>query len=248
MQKEDLSLRNYFLAAVCAAQTVAIAAFADEASIPLGEDGLLTDWSTSLIDGVDLGWQGAWVLESATVVVPNGTVQFPSAGHVLTIDYLGNYTLDYSTAYFLGAIQVHTGVFSGSMATVPPPGLMPSGVPENCATTGQFSGLVSGRLFAPFDVDLDRQDDDGVAIYGLPWMEAALNPAASQMPSVTCPGAEVSVQSTGTVMPLGAGRPTLTANGQVVPYDYAIDEDLTTLMIDGRGMPRIIYIFRKASE
>ena len=38
-----------------------------------------------------------------------------------------------------------------------------------------------------------------------------------------------------------------TENGQVVPYDYEMDEDLTTLTIKGQGMPQLIYIFRKAS-
>ena len=212
-----------------------------------GESGYLTDWSTMLLQDLDTGWTGNWVLESATVVAPNGTIQFPSAGHRLTVDYHGNYTLDYSSAYYLGAIQVNTGAFSGSVPTVPPAGLMPAGIPDSCAHTAQFSGLVKGRLFAPFDLDLDRLNPDGSVIYGLPWLEVALNPATSQKPQVKCPGAQVTVRSTGTVLPLGAGRASSSSHGTVVSYDYEMDADLTSLIIRARAMPKIIYVFRKAS-
>lgn len=240
-------MKKHFLAVVFAIQAVSSTVIADDEPEMVGEEGLLTNWSTFLADGVDIGWQGTWILESATVVAPNGTIQAPSAGHTLTVDYHGNYSLDYSTAYFLESIQINTGAFSGSVATVPPAGVMPPGVPENCAYTGQIYGLVSGQLFAPFDIDLDRLNPDGSAVYGLPWMEAALDPGVSQMPYIECPGAEVTVKSTGSVLPIGAGRGATTQNGQVVPYDYEMDEALTTLTIKGQSVPRLIYIFRKAT-
>lgn len=211
-----------------------------------GETGYLTDWLSMLAYDVDSGWTGEWVLQSATVLAPNGSVQFPTAGHVLSIDYHGNYTLDYSTAHFLTSIEVHTGVINGSMSTVPPGGLMPAGIPDNCAVTAQFSGLVVGSKQAPFDLDLDRLNPDGTVVYGLPWIEARLNPATSKKPQIRCPGAMVVVKSTGTVLPIGAGRGTMTSNGPVVPYDYEMDEDLTTLIMRSRGTPAIHYVFRKS--
>ena len=240
-------MKKCFFAAIFAALAGSSTVLADDEPEIAGEEGLLTDWLTFLVDGVDNGWRGTWILESATMVAPTGTMQAPSAGHTLTVDYQGNYSLDYSTAYFLESIQVNTGAFSGPMATVPPPGVLPPGVPQNCAYTGKMFGMISGRLFAPYDMDLDRLNPDGSAVYGLPWMEAALDPGASEMPYIECPGAEVTVKSTGAVLPIGAGRGATTENGQVVPYDYEMDEDLTTLTIKGQGMPQLIYIFRKAS-
>jgi hypothetical protein len=219
-------------------------AVANEPEMP-GEAGFLTDWQTMLAFDVDSGWQGNWLLESATVIAPSGSMQFPTAGHVLTIDYHGNYTLDYSTAYFLASIEVNTNAFTGSLPTVPPAGLMPAGIPANCGETAQFSGLISGKMFAPFDLDLDRLNPDGTPVYGLPWMEAALNPAASQKPEIACPGADVTVRSTGTMMPVGAGRGAVTDNGPVVPYDYEMDADLTTLIMRSRGVPSVRYVFRR---
>jgi hypothetical protein len=221
-----------------------IASHATEPEMP-GEAGFLTDWLTQLAFEVDSGWQGVWTLESATIFANSGSLQFPTAGHVLTIDYHGNYTLDYSTAFFLASIEVNTSAFSGPLPTVPPAGLMPAGIPANCGETAQFFGMVSGKMFAPFDLDLDRLNPDGTPIYGLAWMEAALDPAASEKPYLKCPGADVVVKSTGTVMPVGAGRGAVTENGPVVPYDYEMDADLTTLIMRSRGVPSVRYVFRK---
>jgi len=76
---------------------------------------------------------------------------------------------------------------------VPPAGLMPSGAPNSCAQTGQISGFAGGRLFAPFDVDLDRLGDDGQALYGLPWIEAAFDPSLEVNPKIVCPGNDIDV-------------------------------------------------------
>ena len=240
-------MKPVFFASIFAAVFFPMITFAgSDVELPQ-DDSLLTNWNSSLVDGTDIGWQGTWILKSATLVAPQGTLQFPSAGHTLTIDYLGHYQLDYSTAHFLGAIQVNTYVFSGSMVTVPPAGLMPAGIPDSCANTGTFFGGVSGQMFAPYDVDLDRLNSDGSPVYGLPWMEVKLDPATSSKPYVKCHGAAINVKSTGTVLPLGAGRRVSTEHGLVVAYDYEMDADLMTLAIRSRGMPRITYIFQKAN-
>lgn len=196
-------------------------------------------WDTALTDGLDYGLQGTWTLTSATITAPQGTLQFPTAGHILTIDPHGAYHLDYTSAYFLAEIQVNTGSFQGGIATVPPAGLMPSGAPASCADTAQFFGHVAGQIFAEFTPPTDP------ATPPQPWLETQLNPAASVKPSLTCQGAAVTISSTGTLMPLGAGRPANTGHGMVVPYDYAMDQALTSLIIQSRGMPKVTYRFAK---
>jgi hypothetical protein len=240
-------MKTTFLTVVLAALTFPMIAVAGPDPELPDDDSLLTNWSSSLTGGVDIGWKGTWILKSATLNAPNGTLQFPSAGHTLVIDYFGNYRFDYSTAHFLGAIQMNTNTFSGSMAMVPPAGVMPAGIPDSCANTGRFFGDVSGQMFAPFDIDLDRLNPDGTPVYGLPWMEIKLDPAASTKPYVKCKGADIDVKSTGTILPPGAGRSAITDRGQVVLYDYEMNTDLTTLVIRGRGMPRITYVFNKAN-
>ncbi len=134
---------------------------------------------------VDSGWQGSWVLKAAIVRAGGKVTQFPLADHTLSIDYHGNYIMDYSTAHMLTSSYVETPAFTGNVKWVPPAWLMPTGVPSSCAESGQISGLAGGRLFAPFDMDLDRLNPDGSAVYGLPWMEAAFNPSLAMKPTIT---------------------------------------------------------------
>jgi hypothetical protein len=213
----------------------------------IGEQGIWTDWHTVLTADVDTGWTGIWTLKAAILRSGGKAIQFPLAGHTLSIDYHGNYRMDYSTAHMLTASYTQTPVFTGMTQWVPPAGLMPSGVPSSCALTGQISGFAGGRLFAPFDVDLDRLDDNGQALFGLPWMEAAFDPSLAVKPKIVCPGndTDVTIKGGAAVMPIGAGRGAVTSNGPVVAYDYSIDPDLTTLIMKSRGIPSLTYIWTK---
>jgi hypothetical protein len=213
----------------------------------IGEQGIWTAWNTVLTADVDTGWTGMWTLMSATVKVGINSIQFPIASHTLTVDYHGNYTMDYSTAHMLTASDAVTPQFTGTMDWLPPSGSVPSGVPDSCALTGQVSGHAGGKLFAPFDFDLDQLGDNGEALFGLPWIEAAFNPALAVKPQIVCPGADIDVVVKGgaAVMPVGAGRGAVTANGPIVPYDYEMDEALTTWIMVSRGSPSITYVWVK---
>ncbi len=213
----------------------------------IGEQGIWTNWDTVLTADVDTGWAGTWSLKAAVLEAGGNSIQFPLAGHTLTIDNNGHYTMNYATAHMLSASEVQTPAFSGTFNWVPPAAVMPSGVPQSCALTGQISGSAGGRLFAPFDVDLDRLGDDGQALYGLPWMEAAFDPALAVKPVITCPGASIDVEIKGAaaVLPIGAGRGSITGNGMVVSYDYEMDQGLTTLIMVSRGSPRLTYVWVK---
>lgn len=212
----------------------------------IGEPGIWTDWDTVLTVGIDTGWTGVWTLQAAVVSVGAKAIQFPLAGHTLSIDYHGNYTMDYKTAHMLTSSYVQMPVFTGFVDWIPPAGLMPSGVPDSCAETGQVSGFAGGKLFAPFDVDLDRLTDDGAPQFGLPWMEARFDPALAVKPKVVCPGNDIDVVlKGGAPMPVGAGRGAVTSNGQVVVYDYKMNPELTVLIMRSRGNPKITYVWVK---
>ncbi|MDX8398698.1 MAG: hypothetical protein R8K20_00435 [Gallionellaceae bacterium] len=227
--------------------TVVLSTPASSTEHEIGEQGIWTNWDTVLTAGVDTGWAGVWTLRAAVLEAGGNSIQFPLAGHTLTIDNHGNYMMNYNTAHMLSASEVQTPAFTGTFEWVPPAGVMPAGVPQSCALTGQISGMAGGRLFAPFDVDLDRLGDEGEALFGLPWMEAAFNPAMAIKPTIVCPGAEVDVTIKGgaAVMPIGAGRGSVTDNGPVVIYDYEIDQNLTTLIMISRGSPRLTYVWVK---
>lgn len=216
---------------------------AGEVTLPEDESSYLSPWNTAIQDKVDLGWKGSWKLASATLYAPHGAIQFPSAGHTLDVDYHGHFVLDYATAYFLASSHVSSEVFTGNHPLLPPAGSMPPGVPGSCAERAEFSGRISGRLFADGDLNLDLLRSDGSALGIYPWLQVQVDQAASQRPALTCDGAEVQVRSTGTIPPLGAGRPTLLPAGPVVEYDYEMDEDLTWLKIRSRAAPTVEYRF-----
>lgn len=211
------------------------------------EGALLTNWNTQLVDEVDGGWAGTWRLRAAILRTGGKAIQFPLAGHSLTIDHFGNYTMDYKTAHMLTSSYVEAPVFVGHIDWIPPAGLMPSGVPSSCATSGVISGFAGGKMFAPSDVDLDRLADDGSAVYGLPWIEAVFDPSVAIRPKIRCPGADIDVEVKGAaaVMPIGAGRGNMAARGPVVSYDYSMSEDLTSFTMISRGNPRLIYLWVK---
>ncbi len=154
--------------------------------------------------------------------------------------------MGYATAHMLTASMVDTNSYSGLFEWVPPAALIASGVPANCAISSQISGFVGGRLFAPYDEDQSRLDDEGSVVYGLPRMETAFNPAVTVNPELACPGAETTVIASGAVvMPVGAGRGQVTDHGPIVPYDHVMDADLTTLVMISRGVPSITYIWTR---
>lgn len=203
-------------------------------------DSMRTIWNTLLYENIDYGWVGSWRLETAVVHAPQGTIEWPTAGHVLTISPDGSYRLDYKPAHFRASIAVD-GV---DMPTAPPPSSLPAGAPGGCLGNGQITGLVVGRLFAPFDVDLDYQDPDGGYPIGAPWMEATIDQGASVKPALHCDGVNVAVTVTNALLAPGMGRPVPSANGVVVPYDYEIDTNHTTMTITSRGVPGMDYVFR----
>ncbi len=204
-------------------------------------DSMRTDWNTLLYEGIDSGWVGSWQLVSAVLSSPQGEIEWPTKGHVMTVAGDGSYQLDYSPASFQASIAVN-GV---DMPTTAPPAMLPTGAPGGCLGNGTISGLVVGHLFAPFDVDLDYVDIDGGYPIGAPWMEASIDKAASKKPELHCDGAEVEVASTAVLPALGIGRPAPSANGVVVPYDYEIDLNSTTLTIIARGVPGMTYVFTR---
>ncbi len=212
-----------------------------------GEQGIWTSWDTVLTAGVDTGWAGIWTLSTAVVDSGGNSIQFPVSGHTLSIDNHGNFTMNYGTAHMLEQSEANTPGFTGTMDWIPPSGVMPSGVPLSCAETGQISGMAGGRLYAPFDVDLDHLGDDGQALMGLPWMEAAFDPSVAVKPTIICPGADtvVAIRGVAAVPPVGAGRGAVTENGPVVIYDYQMDPNLTTLIMVSRGNPTITYVWVK---
>ncbi len=202
---------------------------------------LRTLWDSLLFEGIDKGWVGSWQLQSAVLSSPQGTIEWPTAGHVLTVAEDGGYRLDYSPASFQASIAVN-GV---DMPTTAPSAMLPTGAPGGCLGNGTISGLVVGHLFAPFDVDLDYEDVNGGYPIGAPWMEASIDKAASKKPELHCDGAEVAVASSGVLPALGIGRPAPSANGVVVPYDYEIDMNNTTLTITARDVPGVTYVFTR---
>lgn len=122
----------------------------------------------------------------------------------------------------------------------PPAGAIPPGVPEPCVTSAVFSGKIVGQLNAPGTVN-----PEGTSPAIAPWMRVTLDRAGSVKPAVTCEGAEVQVHSTGTIPPLGAGRPTMLPSGPVVEYDYEMTPGLDRLTIRSRNQPKLMYIFVK---
>lgn len=208
---------------------------------------VFTPWGSPVDGSVDLGWEGTWTLESASLVAPQGEIRWPTAGHTLSINQSGAFRLDYGSAQFLPAIETAAG---GSVPVTLPPGLAPPGFAGGCAQAGTISGLAVGSLTAAWDAEqvtyLDTYNPESespgaVEIY--PWMEARLDKAASVKPTLSCAAGTSPVTTSAALPALGLGRPAATAHGPAVVYEYEISPDLSRLTITGRDQPGFVYRF-----